>query len=87
MTPGAFQRRPGSMSLMMLLAIPSLLLFVGMVLYVGMLRDAKTESQNGADAAALAAAHELATDDLLTQNRARAEGRIQRRPQGSTGTG
>lgn len=78
MTRVAFARRRGSISLLTLLAIPILLLLVAMVIYVGMLRDTKTESQNGADAAALAAARELASDDLLTTDVGRAKARIRR---------
>lgn len=72
------KRQGAAASAMALVAIPVLLVIVGLVVYVGLLREAKTESQNGADAAALAAAHELATDDVLTQSLTRAEERIRR---------
>lgn len=78
MTLGASKRRGAASTVLSLLAIPVLLVVVGMVVYVGLLREAKTESQNGADAAALAAARELATDDLLTRNQKRAEDRVAR---------
>ncbi len=50
---------------MTLIVLPVLLLLVGLVVYVGMIRDARTESQNGADAAALAAGLAMVHDDLL----------------------
>ena len=61
-------RRAGAISLATLVTLPLLLLLAGLVVYVCLLRDAHTESQNGADAAALAAALALATDDLLVEN-------------------
>lgn len=72
------KRHGAATSAMALVAIPVLLVIVGLVVYVGLLREAKTESQNGADAAALAAAYQLASDDLLTQSSRRAEARIRR---------
>ena len=48
--------RPGAAGVMTLLAIPLLLLIVGLVVYVGLIRIARQESQTGADAAALSAA-------------------------------
>ena len=69
-------RRPGAISVITLIAVPILLLLVGLVVYVGLLRGAKTEAQTGADAAALAAARALATDALLTNNLALAQQRV-----------
>ena len=44
------KRRPAAVHTMTLLALPALLLLVGLVAYVGLLRDVRTEVQNGADA-------------------------------------
>jgi Flp pilus assembly protein TadG len=72
------QRRPGAAGMLTLLVIPLLLLIVGLIVYVGLLRDARLGSQTGADAAALAAACDLATDDLLTRDMSRAQQRLER---------
>lgn len=71
-------RRTGAISLITLIAIPVLLLLVGLVLYVTLLRDAKIEVQNAADAAALAAGYALASDELLTFDMERAIARLDR---------
>ncbi len=71
-----FAQRAGTISTATLVAMPAVLLLVGLIVYVAFLRDAKTETQAGADAAALAAARALATDDLLTTSRERAARRI-----------
>ncbi len=77
MIAGARERsRAGTVGVTTLIAVPVLLLLAGLVIYVGMLRDAHTETQIGADAAALAAARALATDDLLTDDIGRAENRL-----------
>jgi hypothetical protein len=79
MLAGTFEnRRRGTVSVGTLLAVPALLVLAGLVVYVGTLRDARTETQNGADAAALAAARALATDDLLTDDFDRAAHRLKR---------
>jgi hypothetical protein len=79
MLAGTFEnQRRGTVSVGTLLAVPALLILVGLVIYVGTLRDARTETQNGADAAALAAARALATDDLLTDDLHRATQRLRR---------
>jgi hypothetical protein len=71
-------KRGGSASIPTLLTVPGLLLLVGLVIYVGTLRGAKNETQNGADAAALAAALNLVSDDLLTVDVRRAGDRLSR---------
>ena len=70
--------RPGAVSFAALIAIPVVLLLVGLVVYVALLRDSKVEVQNGADAAALAAAEALVTDDLLVADPGRAAARLDR---------
>lgn len=57
--------RRGVTSLSLLIGLPVLLLLVGLVVYVGLLRDARQDAQAGADAAALAGARLLADDSLL----------------------
>jgi hypothetical protein len=69
-------RRHGIAGLPALLVLPVLLLLAGLVFYVGLLRDSRTETQNGADAASLAAARALATDDLLTNDPERTQNRV-----------
>lgn len=71
-------RRAGMSSLVVLLTLVPLLLLVGLVLYFALLREAKGEGQTGADAAALAAARELACDDMLTADVGRAMARLDR---------
>lgn len=76
MTCGNAHRRPGGISILAVLALPVVLLIIGLVVYVSQLRDSRTELQNGADAAALAAARALATDAMLTQDIGRAKKRF-----------
>lgn len=57
--------RAGVSAVALLIALPVLLTLVGLVLYVGLLRDVRQEAQHGADAAALAGARMLADDSLL----------------------
>lgn len=72
------RRRRGGISTATLFALPVLLLVLGMVIYVALARDSRTEAQNGADAAALAAAREMACDDLLVSDRGRLRNRLDR---------
>ena len=58
-------QRAGATSVAALFVLPLLLLIVGLAVYVAQMRDARTEVQHGADAAALSAARALACDDLL----------------------
>jgi hypothetical protein len=55
-------------SVYLLIALPVLLLAVGVAIYSAQLVDARTRLQNAADAAALAAVQVLVDDDLLTGN-------------------
>lgn len=71
-------RRRGSISVTTLFAAPGMLVLVGLVVYIGTLRDARTEAQIGADAAALAAARTLACDDLITRDPVRSAALIAR---------
>ena len=59
-------RRTGLASLLLLLLLPGLLLFVVLVLSTGRDRLVAVELRKGAVSASLAAAGELATDDLFT---------------------
>lgn len=77
MTAGASGvRRAAHVSVATLLAVPMLLAAVGLVCYVALVRDARTETQNATDAAALAAARALATDDFLVADPARTAARV-----------
>ncbi len=58
------QRRAGTAAAVALIALPVILLLFGLVLYIAMGRDTRSEAQNGCDAAALAACRALACDDL-----------------------
>ena len=78
MTSSSVARRSGAISVATLLAVPVVLLVVGLVVYVALLRDSKVEVQNGADAAALAAAAALVSDDLLLSDPDRAAARLDR---------
>jgi hypothetical protein len=57
--------RAGVSGVSLLIALPVLLALIGLVVYVGLLRDVRYEAQGGADAAALAGARLLADDTLL----------------------
>ncbi len=59
-------RRAGLASLLLLLLLPGLVLFVFLVLSIDRQRVATAELRNAGVSASLAAAAELATDDLLT---------------------
>ncbi len=72
------ERRQGAIAMLALFAVPLFLLVLGLVVYLAVLRDARQECQSAADAAALACAYELASDELLTQDMDRAEQRLQR---------
>lgn len=61
-------RRPGQSSLFALIALPVMLGAVVLVLVLVRQRDTTTELRNAAVASALAAADELADDDLLTDD-------------------
>ena len=50
------ETRAGTVGVATLLAVPGLLLLASLVFYVSTLRNSRSESQVGADAAALAAA-------------------------------
>lgn len=61
--------RAGASGVTLLIALPVLLVLIGLVVYVGLLRDVRYEAQGGADAAALAGARLLADDSLLLRSR------------------
>jgi hypothetical protein len=58
-------RRPGSVSLAVLVALPVLLLLIALAVYAAELREARTYLENNANADALAAVEVLADDFLL----------------------
>ena len=60
--------RAGTAGVTLLIALPVLLVLIGLVVYIGLLRDVHHEAQGGADAAALAGARLLADDSLLLRN-------------------
>ncbi len=60
-------RRPGTVSLLTLTAVPVLVLLAGLVLSLAAGRLVRTDLQNAADAAALAAARELVADPAAAQ--------------------
>ncbi|WP_161968023.1 pilus assembly protein TadG-related protein [Fimbriiglobus ruber] len=61
---------------MTLLSLPVVMLLAALVFHVCLLRATRTELQTGADAAALAAARELATDELLLSDPPVTGGRV-----------
>ena len=63
------QGRTGVSGLSLLIALPVFLALIGLVVYIGLLRDVRYEAQGGADAAALAGARLLAEDSLLLRDR------------------
>lgn len=73
LTPPA---RAGSVSTATLIALPVTLLMLGVAIFFALARESKAEAQNAADAAALAATHALATDDLLVDNLDRTKARL-----------
>ncbi len=69
-------RRRGVSTVTLLLVTPVVLLLVGLMVYVGLLRDARGTAQHGADAAALAGARLLADDALLVPDPQRLRQRL-----------
>ncbi len=80
-------RRRGVSTVTLLLVTPVLLLLVGLVVYLGLLRDARGTAQHGADAAALAGARLLADDALLLPNSPRFQQRLMQARQAAQALG
>ena len=62
-------KRRGGVSLVVLIAMPAVLLAVGLALYSSQLAEARVKLTNAADAAALAAVQTLVDDDVLLEDR------------------